>query len=52
MKRVYDSPGTDDGTRFLEERLWPRGMRKTLGVRSIIDVRGLTGERRLLDEED
>ena len=28
VKRVYDSPGTDDGTRFLVERLWPRGMRK------------------------
>ena len=28
VKRVYESPGADDGTRFLVERLWPRGMRK------------------------
>jgi len=28
IKRVYESPGADDGTRFLVERLWPRGMRK------------------------
>ena len=27
-KRVYESPGTDDGTRFLVERLWPRGIKK------------------------
>jgi uncharacterized protein YeaO (DUF488 family) len=28
IKRVYDSPLKEDGTRFLVERLWPRGMRK------------------------
>jgi uncharacterized protein YeaO (DUF488 family) len=28
IKRVYDSPAADDGTRFLVERLWPRGMKK------------------------
>ncbi len=28
VKRVYDPPGPDDGTRFLVERLWPRGMKK------------------------
>jgi len=28
IKRVYESPGPDDGTRFLVERLWPRGMKK------------------------
>jgi len=27
-KRVYEPPGADEGTRFLVERLWPRGMRK------------------------
>ncbi len=27
-KRVYDSPSADDGTRFLVERLWPRGIKK------------------------
>jgi uncharacterized protein YeaO (DUF488 family) len=28
LKRVYEEPGTDDGARFLVERLWPRGVRK------------------------
>ena len=29
LKRVYDAPSATDGTRFLIERLWPRGMKKT-----------------------
>jgi uncharacterized protein YeaO (DUF488 family) len=29
LKRVYDKKSPDDGTRFLVERLWPRGVRKT-----------------------
>ncbi len=28
LKRVYDKPGPHEGTRFLVERLWPRGLRK------------------------
>lgn len=28
LKRVYDKPSRRDGTRFLVERLWPRGVRK------------------------
>ena len=28
IKRVYDPPAKNDGTRFLVERLWPRGMKK------------------------
>jgi uncharacterized protein YeaO (DUF488 family) len=28
IKRVYDPPAKEDGTRFLVERLWPRGMKK------------------------
>lgn len=28
IKRVYDPPDDLDGTRFLVERLWPRGMKK------------------------
>jgi uncharacterized protein YeaO (DUF488 family) len=28
IKRTYDPPARSDGTRFLVERLWPRGMRK------------------------
>jgi uncharacterized protein YeaO (DUF488 family) len=26
VKRVYDEPGADDGTRVLVDRLWPRGI--------------------------
>lgn len=28
IKRIYDSPSTDDGTRVLVDRLWPRGISK------------------------
>ncbi len=28
VKRVYEQFETDDGKRFLVERLWPRGMKK------------------------
>ncbi len=28
VKRVYEPASTEDGARFLVERLWPRGMRK------------------------
>ncbi len=28
IKRVYEKPEAKDGTRFLVERLWPRGMKK------------------------
>ncbi len=28
LKRVYEKAVTADGTRFLVERLWPRGMKK------------------------
>lgn len=28
IKRVYDAPAREDGSRFLVERLWPRGIRK------------------------
>lgn len=28
VRRVYDPPDPKDGTRFLVERLWPRGMKK------------------------
>lgn len=28
LKRVYDTPSTDDGMRILVERLWPRGLSK------------------------
>jgi|SRR5437870_4863651 len=29
LKRAYDSASNDDGIRFLVERLWPRGVKKT-----------------------
>ena len=29
LKRAYDSARSDDGTRILIDRLWPRGVRKT-----------------------
>jgi uncharacterized protein YeaO (DUF488 family) len=28
IKRVYESPGENDGTRILVDRLWPRGISK------------------------
>jgi uncharacterized protein YeaO (DUF488 family) len=28
IKRVYDEPGKNDGTRILIDRLWPRGLSK------------------------
>jgi len=28
LKRAYEPAGREDGTRFLVERLWPRGVRK------------------------
>ncbi|HVY98561.1 MAG TPA: DUF488 family protein [Dongiaceae bacterium] len=28
VKRVYDRPGAEDGTRILVDRLWPRGIAK------------------------
>jgi uncharacterized protein YeaO (DUF488 family) len=28
LKRAYDAPSGDDGTRILVERLWPRGLSK------------------------
>ena len=29
LKRAYDSPDKTDGVRFLVDRLWPRGIKKT-----------------------
>ena len=28
LKRAYEKPSSDDGTRVLVDRLWPRGVRK------------------------
>lgn len=35
MKRAYEAPSEDDGTRILVERLWPRGVSKE---KAAIDV--------------
>ncbi|MGE5568402.1 MAG: DUF488 domain-containing protein [Rhodospirillales bacterium] len=29
LKRVYEEESSDDGVRYLVERLWPRGVKKT-----------------------
>lgn len=29
IKRIYDSPARGDGKRYLVDRLWPRGVKKT-----------------------
>ncbi|MDR3726496.1 MAG: DUF488 domain-containing protein [Terracidiphilus sp.] len=29
LKRVYETPCSEDGARFLVERLWPRGVKKS-----------------------
>jgi len=29
IKRAYDPPAPDDGTRILVDRLWPRGLKKS-----------------------
>lgn len=28
IRRVYDDPGKGEGTRFLVDRIWPRGVKK------------------------
>jgi uncharacterized protein YeaO (DUF488 family) len=28
LKRAYETPASDDGTRILIDRLWPRGLKK------------------------
>lgn len=35
IKRAYEAPGKADGTRFLVDRLWPRGVKKeALSIKS------------------
>ena len=31
LKRAYDPPSADDGTRILVDRLWPRGLTRAAG---------------------
>jgi uncharacterized protein YeaO (DUF488 family) len=32
LKRVYEKPDPQDGTRVLVDRLWPRGLKKGDGI--------------------
>jgi uncharacterized protein YeaO (DUF488 family) len=37
IKRAYDAPGASDGTRFLIDHLWPRGVkRESLAIKEWI----------------
>ena len=53
LKRAYDPPASADGTRFLVERLWPRGVKKeTLHVEAWLkDVRARVGVRILQEDK-
>lgn len=47
LKRVYEKPEPQDGTRFLVERLWPRGIRKAdLPMEGWLKDAGPSGELR------
>ncbi|EAQ36809.1 hypothetical protein NB311A_16117 [Nitrobacter sp. Nb-311A] len=48
VKRAYEAPATNDGTRILVDRLWPRGLRKTDAAidRWIKDIAPSTGLRK------
>jgi len=47
VKRVYELPATSDGTRFLVDHLWPRGLKKeAVQVRSWIKAVSPSNELR------
>ena len=48
IARAYDPPGSDSGTRFLVDRMWPRGVSKeSLGIEAWLrDVAPSTELRR------
>lgn len=47
VKRVYDKAEKSDGTRFLIERLWPRGVRKdSISIEAWIKEAGPSTELR------
>lgn len=48
LKRVYDQPTESDGARFLVERLWPRGIKKSAlaDAQWLRDVAPSTGLRK------
>ncbi len=53
LKRVYDEPAEADGARFLVERLWPRGIKKSdlSGVAWLKDVAPSTELRKWFHHE-
>jgi uncharacterized protein YeaO (DUF488 family) len=45
IKRAYDPPSPTDGTRFLVDRYWPRGMKKeNLGIEAWLRNLAPSGE--------
>ncbi|WP_116135625.1 DUF488 family protein [Trinickia diaoshuihuensis] len=53
IARAYDPPGADGGTRFLVDRMWPRGVSKaSLGIEAWLrDVAPSTELRRWFGHE-
>lgn len=53
IKRVYDAPAPNDGTRILVDRLWPRGMTKEKAALDgwLKDAAPSTGLRRWFGHE-
>lgn len=50
VRRIYEPPATDDGTRILVDRLWPRGMSKERAKQPEISEAGVL--QQLLSEPD
>ena len=46
LKRVYETPNSEDGVRILVERLWPRGLTKE-GAKIDIWLKGHCSEHRI-----
>ena len=40
VRRVYDEPAPEDGTRVLVDRIWPRGLTKPGSTVSVFGVAG------------
>jgi uncharacterized protein YeaO (DUF488 family) len=52
IKRAYDPPGDEDGTRILVDRLWPRGIaRERLAAIWLKDLAPSTALREWLHED-
>lgn len=51
LKRVYDDPSKNDGTRILVERLWPRGIAKDKVDKWLKEVAPSTELRKWFDHD-